>query len=176
MTNPNNIFLIGYRGTGKTTVAQGLARRLGWDAVDIDDEIERRAGITIASIFADDGEAAFRDLESEILVDLCQRDRQMVSLGGGTVVRPENREAIRQSGIVVWLTASVDTLAVRLDADPATADRRPNLTNLGGRSEIEAMLAERTPFYRECANLAVDTEGKEPAEVVQEIVAWLNSQ
>src|SRR3990172_726288 len=175
MIGPRNIFLIGYRGTGKSTVAQQLARQLGWDWADVDDQIERRAGKTIAAIFAEDGEAVFRELEAKVLADYCEGERQVVALGGGTVVRPANREAIRQAGAVVWLTASVETLAARLAADPTTADRRPDLTNLGGRSEIEAVLAERTPFYRECANLAVDTEGKEPAEVVQEIIAWLGA-
>ena len=83
-----------------------------------------------------------------------------MALGGGAVLREENRRAIRAAGPVVWLTASVDTILERLAADPATASRRPNLTTAGGRAEIEALLATRTPIYRECATLVVDTEGK----------------
>ena len=87
--------------------------------------------------FADDGEAAFRDLEATSRRELCRRRRTVVALGGGAVLREENRRAIRAAGPVVWLTASVDTILERLAADPATASRRPNLTTAGGRAEIE---------------------------------------
>jgi shikimate kinase len=78
------IFLIGYRGTGKSTVARELAARLGWDWVDADDLIEQRAGKSIAAIFSDDGETAFRDLESDVVNELCGRQRTIVALGGGS--------------------------------------------------------------------------------------------
>jgi shikimate kinase len=90
-----NIALIGYRGTGKTTVAQQLALRLGWDWVDADVELELRAGKSIAAIFADDGEPAFRDVETIVLSDVIRRDRTVLALGGGVVLRPENRALLR---------------------------------------------------------------------------------
>lgn len=167
------IFLIGYRGTGKTTVARQLADRLGCEWLDVDDEIERRAGKSIAEIFAKDGEPAFREIEARVVADYCRQSRTVVALGGGSVVRKENREAIRAAGPVVWLTGSPDILAQRLAADPETANRRPNLTEAGGRAEIESVLAERTPLYRECATFAVDTEINSPADVVDQIVAKL---
>jgi shikimate kinase len=167
------IFLIGYRGTGKSTVARYLAERLDFDYADADEEIERRAGKSIASIFADDGEAAFRDLESGLVAELARLRRTVVALGGGAVLREVNRNAIRAAGPVVWLTAPVEAIVARLAADPATPGRRPNLTQAGGRPEVQAVLAERTPLYRECATLVVNTDGKSCAEVADEIAANL---
>ena len=169
------IFLIGYRGTGKTTLAQELAARLGRDWIDADDVVEARAGKTIAAIFAEDGEAAFRDLEAQAVAELCGRTRTVVGLGGGAVLREESRRAIQAAGPIVWLTASVETIQARMATDTTTAARRPNLTNAGGRIEIEKVLAERTPIYRACATFVVDTEGKEPSEVADEIVAQLKA-
>jgi shikimate kinase len=168
-----SIALIGYRGVGKTAVARPLALRLGWDWVDADVEVELRAGKSIAAIFADEGEAAFRDLESAVAGDLCRRERVVLALGGGAVLREANRAAIARCGATVWLQASVDAILDRLAADATTAGRRPNLTKAGGRQEIEQLLAVRTPIYRACATLEVDTEGKEPSEIVDEIVAGL---
>jgi shikimate kinase len=167
------ILLIGYRGTGKSTVARHLAERLGYDFVDADAEIERRAGKSIAAIFAEDGEAAFRDFETRLVAELSGLQRTVVALGGGAVLRETNRNAIRAAGPVVWLTAPVDVIVARLAADPTTARRRPNLTKIGGREEVEALLAERTPIYRQCATLVVNTDGKTCAQVADEIAANL---
>jgi shikimate kinase len=166
------IFLIGYRGTGKTTVARELAARLARDCVDADDIIEQEAGKSIAQIFADDGEAAFRDFESTAVAAL--KKRSVMALGGGAVLRESNRQAIaRTRGPVVWLTASVETILDRVAADKTTSARRPNLTTGGGRDEVESLLAQRVPLYRECATLVVNTEGKSAAEVADEIAAQL---
>jgi shikimate kinase len=167
------IFLIGYRGTGKTSAARELARRLSFEWVDADDEIERRAGKTITAVFREDGEAAFRDVEATIVGELSRRRRAVIALGGGSILREANREAIRAAGLVVWLTASVDTILKRLAADESTDSRRPNLTTVGGRTEVERVLTARTPIYRECATLVVDTDGRSTAEVAEEIVAKL---
>ena len=168
---PSRIFLIGYRGTGKTSVARRLASALAYEAIDADDQIEARAGKTIAAIFAESGEAAFRDLESQVLADLVRRARAVVSLGGGVVLRSENRVLLRQAGdAVVWLTASPETILRRVAADATTSARRPNLTAGGGLAEIEQLLRQRLPCYRECATLEVDTEGKTPEDVAAEIV------
>jgi shikimate kinase len=163
------IFLVGYRGTGKTTVAPELARLLEYAWVDSDDEIERRAGKSITAIFADDGEAAFRDWEGSVVAELAGRQRTVVALGGGAILREENRRVVRQAGPVIWLTATVDTILRRIIADGASPGRRPNLTKSGGRAEIETILAKRTPIYRQCATLVVDTEGKSAAQVADEI-------
>lgn len=170
---PLSIALIGYRGTGKTTVAGRLAALLDWTWIDADVEIEQRAGKSIAEIFAADGEAAFRDLESAVVELLCRRDRVVLALGGGAVLREANRVHIARCGAVVWLRASAETIAARLAADATTASRRPNLTNADPRTEIDRLLAERTPIYRACATLEVDTEGKAPEAIAGEILAAL---
>jgi shikimate kinase len=171
-----SIALIGYRGTGKTTIAQELAARLGWDWVDADVVVELRAGKSIAAIFADEGQDAFRDLEAQVVAELCARSHVVIALGGGAVMREGNRHALQQCRDVVWLKASPATIEARLAGDPSTLARRPNLTNSPRRQEIERLLAERTPIYRACATLEVDTEGKAPAEVADEIVAALGSE
>jgi shikimate kinase len=175
MNDQRPIALIGYRGTGKTTVAQILARQMKWDWVDADVEVELRAGKSIAAIFADEGEQAFRDLESLVVDDLCTRERTVLALGGGVILRETNRSRIATCQAVVWLQASAEVLAERIAQDAATAGRRPNLTNHDGRTEIEVLLAQRDPFYRTCATLEVDTENKEPAEIAGEIFAAVNA-
>ena len=169
----SSIALIGYRGSGKTAVARALAARLGWDWVDADVEVELRAGKSIAAIFADDGETSFRDLETIVVDLLCLRSNCVIALGGGAILREVTRQAIQTCGAVVWLQAPVETLERRIAGDPSTAARRPNLTTGGGRAEIARLLTERTPHYRACATLEVDTEGKTPADIADEIVASL---
>jgi len=174
MSGDAPVFLIGYRGTGKTTVARELASRLGYEWVDADDIVEEAVGLSIAEIFAESGEAGFRELESQAVEALVGKQRIVIGLGGGAVMREENRRAIQGAGgQVVWLTAAVPTILARLAGDTTTASRRPNLTKSGGREEVEALLAARTPLYRECATLIVDTEGKSAAEVADEIAALL---
>jgi len=170
MVRGQSVYLIGYRATGKTTVARELARRLDYDWIDADDEIERQAGKSIAQIFADDGEPAFRALESDVVAELCRIAGTVVSFGGGAVMSEVNRTEIRLAGTVVWLMASVETIAERMAADGTTPARRPNLTPTGGLSEIETILATREPIYRACATFEVDTEGKTVAEIVDEIM------
>ena len=163
------LFLIGFRGTGKTTVAKRLAQRWNCDWVDSDAEVERRAGKTIAQIFAEQGEDAFRDLESLVVAELAQRNHQVVALGGGAVLREENRRAIAGRGLVVWLQADPQTLFDRIQADPATAGQRPNLTAGGGLREIEEVLRRREPIYRETADFAIDTSKSSPDQIADQI-------
>lgn len=164
------ITLIGYRGSGKSSVAGPLAERLGWTAVDADAEIERRAGRSIREIFAERGESGFRELERTVLGDLLRQERLVIAAGGGAVLDPQTRREMRRAGPVVWLRADVETLQARMEGDRTTADRRPALTSTGGLQEIERLLAEREPLYRECASLTLETGGRSVAEVVEDIL------
>ncbi len=167
------LVLIGYRATGKTTLARLLAGRLGWDWIDADVEIERRAGKSIKRIFAEDGEPAFRDLEVEVTADLCRRGRLVMAAGGGAPMREENRRAMRAAGPVVWLSASAEIIHDRMSADLTTTGRRPDLTERGGLDEIIELLASRRPIYQELADVEVDTEGKTPEQLAAEILDLL---
>jgi len=156
--------LIGYRATGKSTLAQPLAERLGWSWVDADVELERRAGRTIREIFDTDGEPEFRRLERETLVDLLSQDRLVIAAGGGAVLNPDTRQEFKDAGPVVWLKASGATIEARLYGDETTADRRPNLTSSGGREEIERLLNEREPIYSDTATLTIQTDEPFPGQ------------
>ena len=134
-----------------------LARRLKWDWVDTDNEIERRTGRPIREIFANDGEAEFRRIEREVISDLVQREQVVLSTGGGAILNPDTRRDLRAAGPVVWLTASVQTIASRILQDASTIARRPNLTARGGVAEIREVLAAREPagldIFEDCALL-----------------------
>lgn len=167
------VTLIGTRGTGKSTVAPLLAERLGWDWIDADIELERRAGRSIREIFASDGEPAFRTLERQNLVELLQSDRLVLAAGGGAILNPDTRHDFRAAGPVVWLQAMPETVAVRVAADPVTAARRPNLTASGGIEEIRSVLQQREPLYRETASVSVVTDARNAQEIVDEILTLL---
>ncbi len=170
MAAPNSlIFLIGYRGTGKTTVARLLADKLGWNWVDADQVLETRYKTTIREIFASEGEARFRDKEEQILAELSQLRRHVIATGGGVILRESNRTRMCEAGYVIWLTADAPTIWARLQADPTTADRRPPLT-VGGLAEIEEVLKIREPLYRSCADLDISTAGQPCEEVAQQII------
>ncbi len=170
-----NVALIGYRGTGKSTVARRLADRLAWAVVDTDDLIELRAGKSIKNIFDEDGEVRFRDLEAEVIREAVKNPRQVLALGGGAVLREETRQVLAACK-VVWLQADVETLAARISGDPVSGSRRPDLTSAGGVAEIQRILAQRQPVYQEIADYAVDTSGKSPEQLADEIVSLLKDR
>ena len=164
------VTLIGYRGSGKSTVAAPLSERLGFDWIDVDVEIEQRTGRSIRNIFAREGEAGFRRRERELLAELLAGDRLVLAAGGGAVLDAETRRNMRAAGPVVWLRAPAEVLARRIADDDTTAGRRPNLTATGGRSEIDELLAEREPLYRAAATVTVDTDDGNLKEIVERIV------
>jgi shikimate kinase len=154
-------------GSGKSTVGRRIARSLGIPFIDLDAEIVKRAGRPITEIFAQEGEAGFRDLEHAVLSEVCRRGEcAVVATGGGIVVNAENRRLMREAGLVVNLTVDLATVAERLAGDAS----RPLLKD--GMSAAAALLASRAAAYAE-ADLQVATAHQTPHEVAKEIIDWL---
>lgn len=163
--------LVGYRGTGKSTVGKILADRLERRFLDADLEIEVRAGRSIRSIFAESGEPVFRDWEEQMLEELANRHPEgVLASGGGAVLRPSNRRLLRAFGYVVWLKAEPAELARRLEADLQSGAERPPLTGAGTIAEIAHVLEARTPLYQEVADLALETLDRTPEEIAELIL------
>jgi len=162
------IVLVGMMGAGKTAVGRKLAYALDWPFADADLAIEAAAGTTIANIFQEIGEAAFREKERQIIERLLDDKRQVLALGGGAFVDPETRALVRSRAISVWLRADLDILVRRT----ARRDDRPLLTGGDPRERLTALLEQRNPIYAE-ADLAVDS-GKGPiGDVVARLLAAL---
>ncbi len=169
------IYLTGYRGTGKTTVGKLISGRLATECVDLDETIETAAGQSIRELFDQGGEPLFRDWETKCLrqtIDDPESPR-VISLGGGAILRKENREMIRRSGVCVWLTASAEVIAQRVFGDESSAQRRPALTELSPVDEIRELLAKREPLYREAADLILPTDDSPPEVLADQICRWL---
>lgn len=165
-----NVVLIGYRGTGKSTVGKIVAARLGRTLLSTDAEIVTRAGQSIPEIVAQHGWDYFRDLESQVCQELAGRDGLVIDTGGGAILRPQNVEALKKTGTLFWLTATVDTIAKRIGRDT----QRPSLT--GTKSfveEIQEVLRERTPMYETAADHVITTEGRSIVQIADEILARL---
>ena len=163
-----NLVLIGFMGCGKSHVGRELHQQLGYPWVDTDTEIEQRAGMSIARIFEEQGEPAFRRMESGLLEEMAaapERHR-IVSTGGGIIVDPANRRLLRELGFVVWLRAPVEVILERT----ARNRERPLLQTEDPEARIRALLAERMPLYRQTAHLAIDTAELDLAEVLTGIL------
>ena len=169
MQSIRHLFLTGFRGTGKSTVARILGRQLEMEVIDLDQLIEQSAGKTIREIFQEGGESLFRDLESETLETTVKRSASIISLGGGAILRETNRDIIGRFGLCFWLDANAGTIFSRLCGDEATAQRRPALTNLGEFEEVRELLQHRYPLYQAASNYRIDTESKKPDEVAEEV-------
>ncbi len=143
------IWLTGFMGSGKSTVGRALARRLDLPFIDLDHEIERREGRTISAIFAESGEAAFRESERRALQGLSTAAEPVVATGGGIVIDPRNRQLMDHTGLRVWLNCPPAELARRLAADSAAGAHRP-LWN-GNPAELARLLDQRSAFYAEAA-------------------------
>lgn len=163
---PGHVAIVGYMGSGKTTVGRLLARRTGRRFVDLDAEISRGAGRSIPEIFAEGGEARFRDLERAALLSALEDPRgAVISCGGGIVVRPENRAALRDVP-TVFLCGDVDVLFAR-----TRGANRP--LRGASRDDFARRYAERLPLYREVADTEVCAEGRRPSTLVGEVQRWL---
>ncbi|MEM7009888.1 MAG: shikimate kinase [Verrucomicrobiota bacterium] len=160
-TERRNVILVGYMGTGKTSVGRKIADSLGFQFVDTDEVIERMAGKSIPTIFEERGEPAFRDLETKALNSAAAGIDQVISTGGGIVMRDENRKILDESGYCIWLRASADAIFRRV----STNNHRPLLKTENPRATIDNMLREREPRYRAVADLEIKTDGLSIDEV-----------
>jgi shikimate kinase len=169
MTKPQNIFLVGPMGAGKSAVGRQLAKMLHMSFIDSDDEIEARTGVDIPFIFEKEGEAGFRKREAAVIEDLSSRDGIVLATGGGAVVDPESRNHLGARGFVVYLHT---TIAQQL-ARTRRGRERPLLES-GDREAILAELMElRDPMYREIADMVVETDGRKVRMVAEEILERL---
>jgi shikimate kinase len=153
-----NIFLIGYRCTGKTTVGRSLAKRLGWSFVDTDVQLIKEQGQKISEIVNTKGWASFRKMENLVIQCMCERDRHVVATGGGVVLDEENVKRMKDSGVLVWLRANINTIGNRMAKDPSTRDFRPALTSKGPVEEIKETLILRNAYYEKAKDFVVDTD------------------
>jgi shikimate kinase len=167
-TPPKNIVLIGFMGSGKTTVGRELHQRLGYPLVDMDQVIEQRAGKPITAIFAEAGEEAFREMETRLLEELTDpaAPRRIISTGGGVIGREENRAFLRHLGYVVWLHAPTEVILERTSKNRD----RPLLHTDDPAARVEALLATRKPLYAETAHLKVETAGLDCKELATGIL------
>ncbi|MFC0682713.1 shikimate kinase [Lysobacter korlensis] len=159
------LVLVGPMGAGKSSVGRLLATRWNLPFLDADAEIEHRAGLSITRLFERDGEAAFRMLEREVLADLLARPAGVLATGGGAVLDADNRERMHARGCVVHLHVSVEAQVRRLEGDHS----RPLLARPDRAAVLQAMAAQRTPLYRELAELSVDTDALE-ADAVASVI------
>ena len=161
-----NIVLVGYRGTGKSAVAERLAAAFELRVVSLDQEIQRLAGKSIPEIVEQVGWPAFRDIEEQIVRTFAAQDGQVIDCGGGVIERDANFDILRGAGTVVWLKASTDTIVRRIEGDT----ERPSLTGTKSfTDEVSEVLARRTPRYEQIAHLHIDTDALTIPQVAAEI-------
>lgn len=162
-----NLVLVGYRGTGKSSVARELSSYLEMPRVSLDEELVRRAGESIPSLVERHGWEHFRDLEQALIAELVQNEGNILDCGGGVVERAQNIHALRAAGTVFWLTASTHCIVQRISG----GTERPSLTNaLSFTDEVESVLQRRYPLYVALAHVRIDTERSTPRDVARRIL------
>lgn len=165
-----NIVLTGFMGTGKTEVGRELSKILGWKIIDVDDEIVKSRNMSINEIFAKLGERAFREIESKMIRKIARNRNTIISTGGGVVLRRENMDALRDSGVIVCLTARPETVLKRT----SSSKDRPLLQVENPLRKIEKLLESRKPFYDD-ADIILDTDEKTPLHIAEEILERISS-
>ncbi len=156
--------LTGFMGTGKTEVGRELAKMTGFGFVDVDAEIEKSESMTVNQIFLTLGEKRFRDAETDMIEKISRQRNLVISTGGGAVMRRQNRDALRETGIIVCLTATPETILRRTSG----TDERPLLQVENPLEKIRELLTQRMPFYEQ-ADIVIDTEGKNPRQIAEEV-------
>ena len=168
---PRRVFLVGPMGAGKSTIGRQLARRLQFDFLDSDREIERRSGVDIATIFDFEGEAGFRQRERAMIDELTSLDDTVVATGGGAVLDPLNRSRLSDRGLVVYLATTVDEQLRRTRHD----QQRPLLQVADRRATLERLERERDPLYREVAAIVIETDGRRSAGTVDRVLGAIRA-
>jgi len=171
MLKPTRIFLVGPMGTGKTTIGRQLAQALGLEFEDSDQEIQRRTGVDIPTIFEYEGEDGFRVRERKVIADLVEVENQVLATGGGAVTQPENRRLLPARGFVIYLECSPQQQYDRTYKDK----NRPLLQSENPMENLQQLMQERDPLYREVADLVVSTEGRSATAVVKDIVRHIET-
>jgi shikimate kinase len=169
-----SLALVGYRGTGKSTVGRLLAARLGREFLDADVLFVESAGQSIRQFFESLGESAFRDREEAILHSVIGRPNLVLATGGGAVLRESNRHSLKKLCRVAWLSADVRTLTERLTRDDEQMSDRPALTAAGTLAEVADVVRFRAPFYREVADVTIDTTNRSPEQVAEDVLEALS--
>ena len=153
-----NIFLIGYRCTGKSVIGRSLSNKLAWPFIDADLELIEEYGMTISEIVKKFGWDQFRKLERAIIKKASQKDKYVVATGGGAVLDSKNVERMKRNGVLIWLKAAPKTIKKRMSADKNTEDMRPSLTSKGILQEIEETLLNRYSHYESAMDFYIDTD------------------
>ena len=169
MPNLHRVFLVGPMGAGKTTIGKYLAQQLNLQFADTDTEIEERTGADIPWIFDVEGEQGFRDRESNALNELLGANDRVIATGGGSILREENRQLLKQKGYIIFLDTSVNQQLHRLRRDK----KRPLLQTENPRERLESLLAERRPIYLDLADLAVKTDKRVARRLAADIIDQL---
>lgn len=170
-----NLVLIGYRGTGKTSVGARLARILGRPFVDLDQILVEEAGHTIAEIVAQGGWAEFRRREKKLVAHYCATRGIVLATGGGVILDPENVQALKENGLLIWLVADPATIQARLAGDQPQEAYRPSLTGGDTLGEVTEVLEARQPLYRAAAQIIIDTTWQSLSQVVASILATVKA-
>lgn len=163
--NTGNIFLVGLMGAGKSTIGRQLARELGKQFRDSDSEIEKRTGVSIDVIFDIEGEQGFRRRETRMLKELVEERGIVLATGGGAVLASDNRQLLRDNGLIIYLKASAEHLAGRVKLDR----RRPLLQTGDKLAKIRELMTQREPVYQQLADMVVETNNRSIPRVVREI-------
>jgi shikimate kinase len=174
--NQPNLVLIGYRATGKTSVGARLAEVLHRPFVDLDQVLVREAGRSVADIVAQDGWTEFRRLEKQLVARYRDARGQVLATGGGVVLDPDNVAALRENGILIWLTAEPAAIQARLAQDQPRDTNRPSLTGEDPIREVAAVAEARAPLYQAAAQMSISTTHRSVAQVVNLVLAALNSE
>jgi len=168
-----NIYLTGYRCTGKTSIAALLAEHLNRDAVDSDDMLVEDAGSPVSEIVALNGWDVFREMEKATMERISRMDGVVVSTGGGAILNNDNVTCMKKTGVVIWLKATPETIHNRMAGDGKTEAQRPSLTKKGLYDEIEDVLRQRAPLYEQAMDFAVDTDNRDITEIRDIIIKEL---